>query len=56
MEELLKVLTQVDKDLAKNPPVDEFGELSMHMDGRGQLGGGGGGGGQSWKGGATNPS
>ena len=53
MEELLKVLIQVDKDLAKNPPVDEFGELSMHMDSKGQLGGGGG---QSWKGGASNPS
>jgi len=54
MEELLKVLTQVDKDLAKNPPVDEFESLSM------QYGAGGQARGQSSRpnrgGGASNPS
>ena len=55
LEELLKVLTQVDSDLAKNPPIDEFESLSMQYSKGGQLGG------QSSsrpnnKGGASNPS
>lgn len=29
LEELQKVLVQVDSDLAKNPPIDEFESLSM---------------------------
>ncbi len=53
LEELLRVLTQVDKDLAKNPPIDEFESLSMQYSRGGQLAG------QSSrpsKGGASNPS
>ena len=49
LDDLLKVLTQVDKDLAKNPPVEDFEGLSMRGGGH-QLGG------KSSKGGASNPS
>lgn len=54
LDELLKVLMQVDSDLAKNPPIDEFESLSMQYAGGGRRGGG-----QSShpsKGGASNPS
>lgn len=49
LEELLKVLTQVAKDLAKNPPVDEFEGLSMQYRSGGHSS-------RSNKDGASNPS
>ena len=54
LEELLRVLTQVDKDLAKNPPIDEFESLSMQYSRGGQLAGQSAS--RSNKGGASNPS
>ena len=36
MEELFKLLAQLDQDLAKNPPVEEFDSLSLER-GRGEL-------------------
>ncbi len=57
MEELVKLLIQVDQEYAKNPPVDEFENFSMY-DKKGGRGGGGGGKGDPSrshsKGGATN--
>lgn len=56
LDDLLKVLIQLDKDLAKNPPVEEFEGLSMRG-GRGKKSSKGGAskGGAS-KGGASNPA
>ena len=53
LEELLRVLTQVDKDLAKNPPIDEFESLSVQYSHGGQLARQSA---RSSKGGASNPS
>ena len=36
MEELFKLLAQLDQDLAKNPPVEEFDSLSLERGRRGE--------------------
>lgn len=39
MEELMKALAQVDRDFAKNPPIDEFESLSMQYSRGGKVAG-----------------